>query len=606
MVSFRFCLGLFLIFTSFSFGQEIKIVSEVDSNKSIAGQPIKGTITITHDQSEKIEVNTFKIDGKPLTATLIREVNIEPGHPLTISIFSFQLPAAAPGIHLLPSITVRVGGVNYVSPMSSYTVENPSGDVKPQANVESEPSRPVKTPSSTSGAVTPLLSLEAEVEGKSSLYPGQRTKLAYYYYYRGNIELTVEQLPLLDAKGLVKIGEKEFQSYSEGGLSVTRISQEVEAVQPGEFSFGPSRIEGYTYEKDALGRHNYTSAKLSSEAPPVKVTVLPFPAQGKPASFNGAVGQEFKFAVTLLNPPEIKMGSEILLSIEISGKGNIKSTPLPEVCCQPGFKGFFKVSDLPPSEKVEDGVKTAVVRLFPQSEEIKEIPSLEFSYFDPSTATYNSLKSAPIPIHIGFQQKKQTTPDALFQETSTPMSSQESTTKVPQKEKLPAEKVSQSRQQIYMPDPIEIDGILPLSKKDIYNKMFGTWWALAIVPFCLAMLIYQSTLHEYLLNQRNQSRSLSSEDLMQQAFNQPEGSSAYFDQITLALKTGLAEAGLTKEVVIDDDNLPSSGVGGEVRRFLMEISEKRFATHEKIDYSLIRRRTYELLDKIRLARGGVK
>lgn len=581
-------LFIFLFLATSLFSEEIKVVSEIDANTAYANQPINGIITITHSSSSKIDTSSFVLDHEPLNVTFARDVPISPHDSLIISIYNFQLPGKSPGLYVLPSISVVIDGKKYQSPMSSYSVEKgtqrPNLNDKPQ---QAQQNVPIKTKTTVE---PPFLKLEASIEGKTSLYPGQRTKLVYHYFFRGNIELTHENLPLIDAKGLIKIGEKEIKSLTEDDISASEISQQVEANQPGEYSFGPSLIEGYAYEEDSLGKRIHTSEKLSSEAPPVTITVLPFPEQGKPTSFNGAVGKEFQLKVSLLTPTETHVGSEIQLSIDITGTGNIKSVPLPEVCCQPGFSGFFRTSDLPPPENVHENTKTAIVRLYPLSENIKQIPSLEFSYFDPDTATYKSLRSSPIAISVDKASKPsetKETPTELPAAPSQPSSSiQEKTHVEPIKSK------------IYTPTSIEIEGIYSLTNADLRDKILGTWWALAAIPLWVALLIYQDNLRYLLLKKKGLQHTLSSQTLMEKAFAELDGSAAFFEKMNKALKTALFEVHLISSASIDDEDLPVDGVAGEVRQFILDISERRFATHAKFDYQSIRKHAQALMDKI--------
>jgi hypothetical protein len=564
MVSYReLILFLFILMVPIFLpadSEKISVVSEVDSSESFANEPIKGTISITHNRNEQIDNNSFVLDQQPLSAELVKEVQISPDNPLILSIYSFKLPPQPQGLYALPQVSVRVGKSSYQSTMSSYTV----GVRKSPRNATPLPasSQPVKqspsSPQTANTGASPSLRLEATINGKKSLYPGQHTTLVYRYYFTGDIALTTETLPLLDAQGFIKIGEKEIQDSVQGTVSVREISQQIEAISPGTYKLGPSVIEGYAYKENTPGHPVYTSDKLSAEAPPVVITVEPFPKDNQPASFNGAVGR-YTFAAKLLSPAAVTEGDELSLSLKVSGTGNLKNIKAPDLCCQPGFSGFFRTNDLPPAEEVNDNTKTFLVKLKPLNPLIQAIPGIEFSFFDPEKGQYETLHSEPIPLQV----KALSTQQKAEQQNKTPETTQKQELSPP------------------TPKPIEIESIFPLSTPDLYNKRFGTWWALAIIPFGLALLIYLHHLHVYLEWKKTQIPPVTSKQLFAEAFAEMDQGKCNFELLERSFKLALFERGLLSSL---DADWPEEGIGKEVGIFWSFLEEKRFGG--KSDYSL--------------------
>jgi len=593
-----FCFYLCWVFFSgllHAQSDSVSVTAEIDSYQAYENHPIPGLISITHDQKDKVDTNSFRMEDKPLAVDFVKQVKFSPNSSIVLSIYSFQLPAKPAGLYSLPEISVQVGGKKYQSIMSSYQIEaaTPAAAVPSTTPTQAQTSVPqssgksqqapstVPAPSSPS-STQPVLRLEAGVDGKASLYPGQRTKLFYRYYFRGDIALTEEKLPLLDAEDLIKIGKVESKNYAEGDLSVNQISQEVEAVKPGKLSFGPSVVEGYAYLEDALGRRKYLAPKLTSEAPLVIVTVLPFPEKGKPASFNGAVGK-YTFKASLSSSSTMDVGDEISLSLEIAGKGNLNSVPFPDIDCQPGFSGFFRLSDLPPEESIQGDTKTAKYKLTPLTAFIKEIPSVEFSFFDPEDSQYKILHSAPIPITV----RPSIQPPVPNLDKAT----------------IPTENGVKKETKVYPPAPIEIEGIFLLRSSDLHPRIFGTWLSLAILPLGIAILAYQFILGSYLAAMRQKLKAKTSSELLDEAFMQPKGSPEYFELIGKSLKTALVESGSLSSVDIPSEDLPEKGPAGEVRQFLMDIEERRFSKGETMDFASIRKTVKALLQSIHKKSG---
>lgn len=427
----------------------------------------------------------------------------------------------------------------------------------------------------------PVLRLEAFIKGPNTLYPGQRTTLVYRYYFSGDIVLTLEKLPLLDAEGLIKIGEKEIQDSSQDTLSITEIAQQVEAVKPGTFLFGPSRIEGYAHKEEGTGNALDMSHQLSSEAPPIEVTVMPFPEQNQPASFNGAVGN-FSFKSSLLSPTKMTLGAEVSLSLEISGTGNIKNVTMPNLCCQTGFSGFFRLSDLPPSEKIEGNTKKIVTKFRVLNAQAKAIPSIEFSFFNPDMALYTILNSLPIPISVKVES--QLTEESLpFQLEKSLSNEALSLSKIPVKSA-----------------PDDIEGMIPLTTTDLYNEWFGSFWALAVLPLGMALLVYQNLLKNYLAWQRSLTPLATSQELFLQSFSEESLGKCNFDRLEKAFTLALIEAHpLIVKDIPDQKNL--EGLKGDIKAFWSMIDEKRFAGKALYDVGEIHHLASDLMNKIKMA-----
>lgn len=564
--------------TTSLFAEEVKIFAEIEQREAYENEPLKGTITVTHELNQIIDNSSFILGKTKIPVELVKEVKMAPDQPLVLSIYSFKIPGRPQGLYALPAVSVKVGGTVYQSPMSSYTIQSKKRvdtTLQPVRNpVDESPQTLSPQMTAPTTPVKPALRLESGVEGNHSLYPGQRTTLVYRYYYSGDISLTTEKLPLLNAQGFIRIGEKEIKNFSQESVSVREISQQIEAIKPGTYSFGPSLIEGRAYKEDMLGNRVFTSDKLSSEAPPVEILVMPFPELNQPASFNGAVGK-FTFTTALVSPNEMALGDEISLSLEITGKGNLKNITSPDLCCQPGFSGFFRFSDLPPAEEVEWETKKIIVKFRPLTALIKGIPSIEFSYFDPETAQYTILNSQPIPLSV---------------KPSSPLMS-EIAEEIFSKETAPLDQLDFQ----VVPTPSEIETIYPLTTSDLYNKIFGCWWVLALIPLGMFFLFYQNHLKNYLEWQRSQKPLMTSQELFEKSFT---GEKCYFNRLKKAFKLALVEKGITASEDLPNEQLPNEGLSGEVKKLWAILDEKRFAGKGTYDVREIYRLSKELMDKI--------
>lgn len=144
---------------------------------------------------------------------------------------------------------------------------------------------------------------------------------------------------------------------------------------------------------------SYDQVKKVLASNPVTIDVKPLPS-GKPASFSGAVGN---FTMTSdINSTKVKTNDAVTIKVKISGNGNIKLIKNPEVV----FPNDFDIFD----PKVETDVKTTTAGVtgsktieymaIPRYAGDFEIPAIAFSYFDPKSGAYKTLKSEPYKLHV--------------------------------------------------------------------------------------------------------------------------------------------------------------------------------------------------------------
>lgn len=388
--------------------------AEVQWDSIYADTPYTVTISVTHDSGSKIDPSSFTANNTKINPVFLKSVFMEAGSPLEITMYTIEMPGMPQGLQMLPTFSVKMNGTVYSSVPTGFQVKAKQKQVAPSQAVapsQSPPPPPVAKPNSNSipsaaTSLQPALKLEAVFTGTNPIYPGQRFYLGYRYLYNASVDLSEEKLPLLEAKGFKKIGDKLIETGVESGASVTQVVQQVESEQPGTYTFPVSQIVGYAYKLDSKGQKQYDKTPLSSNLPSFELKVLAFPDQGKPASFQGAVGN-FDFRANLVSPSNVQVGDKIQLLLTVTGKGELEQVLPPDLCCQPGFSGLFKPSDLPPVTKIQGDTKTFLVELFVQDANISSIPPIEFSFFNPTTKAYIQKTSDAIPLNVSPSEKSQ-------------------------------------------------------------------------------------------------------------------------------------------------------------------------------------------------------
>lgn len=363
----------------------VKVDVELQWGSIYENTPFKATLSITHDANNKIDEKSFEMKGTKLSSKFLKEVRFSPSSNVVISMYEIQFGGLPRGLQTLPPISAIVGGKKYSSSPSGFEVKS----LEPGNNTPPPP--PNKK-------TAPYLKLEVIAGDKERLYPGEKTTFGYRYIYNTDVDLQEEVLPLLEADGFKKEGEKEIEDGDLHGESVRQVTQKVMTLKPGTYTFPPSHIMGYPYTMEG-GQKVYSKTPLRADVPSFKVTVLDFPKEGKPTSFNGAIGQ-YEMEVKLMTKPPVRVGDKIVLELQIKGEGDLESVKAPDLCCQPGFSGFFKTSDLPPKSEVVGNVKTFTIEIVPLNSDVESIPPISFSFFDPEKESYQELVNQGFPFRV--------------------------------------------------------------------------------------------------------------------------------------------------------------------------------------------------------------
>lgn len=132
---------------------------------------------------------------------------------------------------------------------------------------------------------------------------------------------------------------------------------------------------------------------------PLNITVKNLPA-GAPAGFSGAVGNfTMSGGVT---PTDITANSAVNYTIKISGTGNLPLVTTPTIEMPGSFEQYtVKTTDNYSSNGTTiAGSKEFEIPFIARAEGKYTIPAVEFSYFDPQTARYVTLKTNETNINV--------------------------------------------------------------------------------------------------------------------------------------------------------------------------------------------------------------
>ncbi len=509
----RIC-GLFLLlFVLVAQVASPKIVVEIPTGSE--NQPIQAQVSVTHAPSQAVDEASFAIEGQLFGVKKVGDSPTDKG-ALVVSTYNFSLPGKARGLYLFPAVRVKVGEAFISSSPVSFEVQG--------------------------GMSSDELQLRARVVEKGPFYPGQKVTFQYLISFRNPIQLTKETLPLLEFPGFRTVGAPKIEDMAQDSSTVQVISQKGVALEPGVFNSGVSAIEGYIYGVDSSGNKVVSQTLLQASAPSVEVTVEPFPKVGMPVSFNGAIG-DFYWNVKAVGSTNVGVGEKITVQVTVSGSGDYDTLSFPDLSLQNGFKDVFRLSDLSPVGEMKDGQKRFTVNLRPIVSDVKMIPSIEFSSFDPLSKTYIVKRSDPIAITVRPGKSGN---------------------------------VSQPNLQGMPPPvwPIEIEGNIPLTVNDIRTKSLQDILLVYTAILLAAALAAQAMFKRFWL--ASQAKGEQSRDIILEAIKQKNNPDACCRLLRKALLLGLYEAGITKELASEPEELGGEGLEGEIKKLLLSIEQKRF------------------------------
>ena len=152
-----------------------------------------------------------------------------------------------------------------------------------------------------------------------------------------------------------------------------------------------------------IGPSDRRPMELSTEA--VNITVVPLPKEGQPKDFSGAIG-DFSFDLSA-STGKVSSGGKIVLTMTIKGPGNYSAVSLPVMKKTKGVK-FYKPKAV---KSYSRAVYEQVVQI--QSTDVKEIPEVVFSFFNPETKKYISIVRGPLPISVVAGEPGEAADEAL-------------------------------------------------------------------------------------------------------------------------------------------------------------------------------------------------
>jgi hypothetical protein len=151
-----------------------------------------------------------------------------------------------------------------------------------------------------------------------------------------------------------------------------------------------------------LGGFRVRRETVGSNSP--EVQILEPPSEGRPRTFTGLIGAHEIEAT--IDQTQVNVGDPIELTIRIEsgrdGTGFVSPYAAPELSLQSELSEQFKLSTEgwreAPTGNPARRVYSTQIRA--KTSDIDHVPGIDLSYFDPSSGSYETVRSRPIPLEV--------------------------------------------------------------------------------------------------------------------------------------------------------------------------------------------------------------
>ena len=185
-----------------------------------------------------------------------------------------------------------------------------------------------------------------------------------------------------------------------GNLTIDPMTMECIAQIRTERSSRRSMDPFEAFFNDPFFNNNITNVQKELSSQSLTIDVKSLPENGKPDSFAGAVGN-YKFTSSI-DKEELSTNEAVTITFTVSGSGNIELLQMPEPVFPPDFEVYDPkiTTNVDASSQGMTGTKKAEYLAIPRRAGSFSVQPVEFTFFNPSTGTYQTLLSEPYELSV--------------------------------------------------------------------------------------------------------------------------------------------------------------------------------------------------------------
>lgn len=395
----KFYILLFISFCTLTVvAQDVALTAKVSKNKLGVNQRLRIEFAINKQGADNFKppsFTNFKIVGGPSQSVSQSWIN---GKASFSQSYTYIIEPKRKGELIIAAASIEIGG---------ETLES-----EPIKIIVLEAVEIPKDPNDPNYIAEQNIHLVAEIS-KSSPYIGEGVYLEHRLYISQNIgvqDFTVTESPQYSGFWNQDININRFNGAKTGKFNgedyryVVLKKALLIPTKSGKLTIDPMKMDIIvsvpTGRGDFFGNAITSNIKKEFSSAIKTITAKEYPLNGKPADFNGAVG-DFTFDVSL-SKNALKANETSQIKVEIKGKGNLKLFELPSIetpdeleIYQPERTENVKINT--------NGMQGSVSDLYtvvPQYKGKYKIPNTSFSYFNPNEKKYNTITTEDIFVDV--------------------------------------------------------------------------------------------------------------------------------------------------------------------------------------------------------------
>ena len=407
---FGFLISVVIIFGCIqkTFAEDISLTATIDRNSLTLNDRLQLTLTI-HGTQDTSPPSFPGIDGFTLLfgPKISAETNIINGVVSVSKGYTYVLQPAAKGKFTIGPSTVEYKGKVYSS--SPVTVEV----------VGAAPSSGSQAPD-----MGKLVFVELRTD-KNEAYIYEQVVLSFRFYFQKGLPVADLDYGAPATKNFMeeKLGDqRQYEEIRDGIVyNVLELRTALFPMVSGELAITQARlkcnliIQQRREQRDSPFDNFFSDAffddffgrgqkryPVERSTGSITLKVKPLPEQGKPKEFNGAVGT-YNMDVSM-KTQHVKVGDPITISMSVYGEGNIQTINEPVLVLnnEKDFKLYPAESNtqITNREELIRGRKVFSKVIEPQKTDLKSIPAIVFSFFDPRAGQYRTITKEPMPIVV--------------------------------------------------------------------------------------------------------------------------------------------------------------------------------------------------------------
>ena len=397
------------------------VTAQVDRNQLSTDETLQLTVVVDSSAGRASQPSLPPLDGFQILGTSSgTSISIVNGSMTSAASYNYILRPTSTGQLIINPITVTVGGQAYTTQPITVEVSQGTGQVQPSPNPanpnlgslpgfpnlgnlfrslpgsqgslgnQTQPLDPADAPTELVGQ---NFFIEAEVDNLNP-YQGEQVLYTFRFYQAESLFDQPEyQAPAFTGFWSEALNDEQVNYTTEAAGRPYRVTELQAVLFPtsiGEVTIEPAKL---TIPGDFFSRGQVLQTQ------PLNLTVRPLP-DNAPANFQGAVGQ-FNI-VTQADTTATEVNETVTLNVALSGQGNMENLADPLWNEGDEWRAFDSKATVNTqfTNGVLSGTRSYERLLVPTQPGDLLLPALEYSFFNPQTESYETVRSEPIIVNV--------------------------------------------------------------------------------------------------------------------------------------------------------------------------------------------------------------